>query len=461
MTNSSQQPVLFEELFDKPLCVEFNGLAQSSDCGLLLLKAADDALGLTRRVGAIMADDRSQLKVKHSYQECFAQRVFSIGGGYEDGNDAGKMRHDPVLLMSCGRDPLDADGLASQATISRMENAVSAREVVLQSRELESIGVEMLKKRQRGSKKRKKKRIVIDLDPSVDFTHGSQQGSLFHAFYGGWCYLPMFGFLSIEDEPDHVPFAARLRPGNSKEQRGTIPLLQRIVAKIRDAFGPRKGILVRLDAGFAHPRVLDALEALRVQYVVGMPTNATLKVWAKGKLSALRKRSERSGESEREFDERQYKTRTWSRSRRVVLKAEVIPYPGRATKDNPRFIVTNLRSAPKKAYDTYCLRGDAENRIKEMKRDLHIDRTSCSRFVANQLRLVMTTAAYMLHVELRWKLRRTKLRNAQVSRLMTTLIKVSVIVKRSVRRYHFQLPALFPFGREWRTAALSYGATCY
>ncbi len=460
MTNPTQQSVLFDSLLDKTLCVEFNGVAQSSDSGLILLRAADDALQLTSRLGAILIDERSPLKVKHSYRECFTQRVFSIAGGYEDGNDAAKMRHDPALLLSCGRDPLDTEGLASQATISRMENAISAREVVLQGRELEKVGVKMLKKRLRGRPGLKKKRVVIDLDPSLDPTHGCQQGSLFHGFYKSWCFLPMFGFLSFEGEPDHVPFAARLRPGNSKEQRGTVPLLRRTVALIRETFGQRKGVLVRLDAGFAHPRILDVLDELKVNYVVGMPSNDKLKAWADGLLPVVRERAEESGESERAFDEQQYGARSWLSQRRVILKAEAIPYPDRSMKDNPRFVVTNLRMSPERVYDTYCLRGDAENRIKEVKRDLHVDRTSCSRFVANQLRVVMTLVAYMLHVELRWRLRRTKLKSAQVSTLIATLIKVSVVVKRSVRRYVFQLPAHFPFAKEWRAAALSLGAAC-
>ncbi|QDV08232.1 Transposase DDE domain protein [Planctomycetes bacterium Poly30] len=454
MTNSTVQSVLFEDPFKKPVQVSFDGVAQSSDAGMVLLKSADDVLKLTARLGAHITDERSPLRVKHTYQECFTQRVFSIASGYEDGNDAAKMRHDPALLLSCGRDPLDPDGLASQATISRMENAVSARELVMQSRELEDIAVRMLKKRASG-----KKRIVIDLDPSVDPTHGGQQGSLFHAFYQNWCYLPMFGFLSVEGTPDHVPVVGRLRPGNSKERRCTILLIRRIVEKIRRTFGARQSILVRLDAGFMYPRILEAMEDLKVSYVVGMPNNDKLKAWAAKKLPALRKRAERTKMSERSFHEQRYTARSWTRSRRVILKAESIPYPGRSTKDNPRCVVTNLRGKPENVYALYCLRGDAENRIKEMKRDLCIDRTSCTSFVANQLRVLMTTAAFMLHVELRWRLRRSNLRLAQVSTLITKLIKVSAVVTRSVRRCVFQLPAQFPFAREWHTAAIALGAS--
>ena len=165
-----------------------------------------------------------------------------------------------------------------------MENAVSARELVMLSRELEDIAIQMLKKRSRG-----RKRIVIDLDPSVDPTHGAQQGALFHAFYRSWCYLPMFGFLSIEGMPDHVPFVGRLRPGNSKERRCTMLILRRIVGKIRAAFGPRQSILVRLDAGFAHPRLFETVEDLNVSYVVGMPNNDVLKAWTAKRMPSVRK----------------------------------------------------------------------------------------------------------------------------------------------------------------------------
>jgi len=454
MSDSTKQSVIFECLLEKPVCVEFDGLAQSSDGGLLLLKAADERLRLTSRLSNRMGDSRCAGRVRHTNHELLCQRVFGIAAGYEDGNDAAKMRFDPMLLMACGRDPLDEEGLASQATISRLENAVSAREAVEMGRELEDVAIDRLKKRCKG-----RKRIVIDLDPSVDPTHGAQQGSLFHGYYHSWCYLPMFGFLSFDGSPDHIPVTARLRPGNSGEQRGTILLVRRLVTKIRNRFGPRQSILVRLDAGFLSPRLLDELDSLKVYYVVGMQTNAVFKRWAASELPSVHKLVEASGRAERRFFDRQHKAQSWSKSRRIVMKAEVIPYPDRATKENPRFVVTNLKRVARKVYEVYCMRGDAENRIKEMKRDLAVDRTSCSRFVANQFRVVMTAAAFMLLVDMRWRLRRTSLGLAQVSRLVSSLVKVSVVVKASVRRFVLQLPEHFSFADEWRRAACALGAS--
>jgi hypothetical protein len=229
------------------------------------------------------------------------------------------------------------------------------------------------------------------------------------------------------------------------------------VGKIRDTFGQRQGILVRLDAGFCYPRILDALDELKVQYVVGMPTNKRLGARAAKMWPALREQAEKTGESSRSFDECTYQARHWSRTRRVITKAEAIPYPGRSIKDNPRHVVTNLKGKPGRVYALYCLRGDAENRIKELKRDLQIDRTSCSRFVANQVRVLMTAAAYVLYQEIRWRLRR-KLGQVQVGRMLTMLIKVSARIVESTRRVVLHMPAHFAHRRDWMVAARALGA---
>jgi hypothetical protein len=205
--------------------------------------------------------------------------------------------------------------------------------------------------------------------------------------------------------------------------------------------------------------LLNVLEELGVKYVVGLPNNAKLNKWAKRRLPRVRRLARESGQSEREFDEKFYAARSWPHERRVILKAEAIPYIGREMKNNPRFVVTNLRHNPERVYEIYCGRGDAENRIKELKCDLSIDRTSCTSFVANQVRVVMTAAAYMLFQELRWQLRKTKLKRAQVGRLRVTLLKVSARVTESVRRIVFHLPTSYAFKTLWRRAAHALGAS--
>lgn len=453
MSHSTKHTALFEGAFTKPVHVAFDSKAQTSDAGLVLLAAADAKLGLTRSLAGHLTDTRSKGLVVHSLEGILRQRTFSIAAGYEDGNDAAGLRRDPALALACGRGTKEA--LASQASISRFENSISAKEVVLMGRNLEDIALAQLRRQRR--KGRRRDRIIVDLDPSVDPAHGAQQGVLFHGFYRSWCYLPMFGFLSFEGASSQLLFSARLRPGTSRESRGTIPLLERIVGKIRKAFGLRQGIVIRLDAGFCCPQILDALDKLKVQYVVGMASNKRLKAVAAALLPALREQAEATNESAGAFDECSYQGRHWSRARRVITKAEAIPYPGRSTKDNPRHVVTNLRSQPERIYGLYCLRGDAENRIKELKRDLQVDRTSCSRFVANQVRVLMTAAAYVLYQEIRWRLRR-KLGNAQVGRMVTTLIKVSARIVESTRRVVLHLPAHFAHQKDWMAAARALGA---
>ena len=433
----------------------FDAEALTSDGGMALLVEADHALGLTESLAAQIGDARQAGKIDHAIEEILRQRVFSIAAGYEDGTDAARLRQDPALKLACGREPVTGFDLASQPTISRFENRVTAREVVAMNRRLEDLAVEDFVRRypQPG-------RIVIDLDPTVDPTHGEQQGTLFNGFYDTWCYLPVLGFLSSSKGADQHLFMARLCPGTAKECRAVIPTLRRIIGKLRKAYDKKLYILVRLDSGFFNPLLLEVLEELGVKYVVGMPNNKKLNKWAKRRLPTARRMARESGKAARVFDERMYKTaHSWREKRRVILKAEAIPYAGREMKNNPRFVVTNLKAKPQRVYRDYCGRGDPENRIKELKHDLSIDRTSCNRFVANQLRVTLTAAAYLLFQELRFKLRKTMLGRAQVSRLRTVLINVAARVAQSVRRIVFHLPARYAFTQEWIRAARALGAT--
>ena len=453
MPQSTQQSVLFEGPFEKPVHVAFDAESQTSDAGMLLLAAADKRLGLTNLLASTIEDSRQSGKVRHEIEEILRQRIFGIAAGYEDCNDAARIGADPALKLSCGRGPVRGSDLASQSTLSRFENMPKGREAIAMQRAIERAAVRAVKRRHRHAQ-----RVVIDLDPSVDPAHGGQQGVLFNGYYDTWCYLPMFGFLSVDDDPEQCLFCARLRPGTAKEVRGVVPMLRRMIGHLRKQFGRKLYILVRLDSGFANPRLLNALEALRVKYVVGLPNNVRLNKWAKRRLPRVRRLARESGHAEREFDERLYAAGSWPHKRRVILKAEAIPYVGREMKNNPRFVVTNLRHKPERVYEIYCGRGDAENRIKELKHDLHIERTSCTSFVANQIRVSMAAAAYLLFQELRWRLRRTKLRRAQVGRLRTTLMKVSARITESVRRIVFHLPTSYAFTDLWRLAAHALGA---
>lgn len=435
------------------MAVRFDDEGQSSDGGAMLLGQLDSGIGLTRGLAKHLLDERDQERVLHQYDLLFKQRVFAIALGYSDCNDFDRLRSDPCLKMACGQDPLVPEtDLGSQPTLSRFENSQSARALITMQRELETSVIKRLSRR-----KQKVKLVTIDLDPTVDPVHGQQIFSFFHGHYDTTCFLPLMGFLTIGDDPEQYLFCARLRPGNARCSRNAIPLLRRIVPELRKRF-PRAKIRVRLDGGFANPMMLNVLEELRVQYLVAMGGNSVLKKLAEPMMVAIRKLSEESGDSERTYGESQYKAKTWHASRRVVIKAECVQHPGRSMKDNARYVITNMRAAAQKIYETYCERGDSENRIKEMK-ELDMDRTSCSRFLANQLRLTISATAYVLLQELRWRLRHTEAARSQVGRLRLMLLKIGTRVVESCRRVVLHFPRSHPWPVLWLRAARATGAS--
>ena len=454
MTNSIiQQSVLSRDLFGKPLVVKFDQRHGSSDGGAVLLKGCDQALRLTERLAACLRDDRQPGKIAHALGEMFRQRVFAIACGYPDCNDAARLGGDPIHKMLVGRDPIEGEALASQSTLSRFENAVSRKVLFRMGEALADVVIERHRRRLHG----KVKRITIELDPTDDPTHGGQQLSFFNGHYDTWCYLPVAGFVKFNDEPEQHLFTCVLRPGNAPATRGALGILKRALERLIEAF-PKASLLVRLDGGFACPEVLDYLDAAGVDYVIAMAGNAVLARQAETLMKKARRLSRRSARTEHVYGQCRYGAKTWGRKRRIVIKAEVVRLEGRDPKDNPRFIITNLPDPPQRVYeDIYCQRGDVENRIKELHHGLEIDRTSCTRFWANQLRVLMTAAAYVLMQELRGRAARTSCARAQVSTLRERLIKLGVWVEESVRRIVLHLPSAFPFADEWNRIARSLG----
>jgi len=449
------QTVLFPDLFDKPLLASFDQPHASSDGGAVLLKAADRRLGVSERLAACLVDDRQAAKVTHQLRDLLAQRMFGIACGYPDGNDADRLADDPIQKLLLDRDPIDGDPLASQPTISRFENGVSRQALYRAGRELAACVIERHQRRLQG----RARRITIDLDPTDDPTHGAQQLSFFNGHYDTWCYLPLLAFLTFNDEAEQYLCAAILRPGNAPATRGALGLLCRVLPVLRVAF-PTARFLVRLDGGFATPEMfafLDAEPAL--DYVVAMGANAVLTRLAEPAMAQVRPLSDASGQTAHVYLEASYAAKTWPQARRVVIKAEVVRLPGRAPRDNPRFVITNRRQTPRFLYEqVYCARGDIENRIKELHDGLQIDRTSCSRFWANQLRVLLTAAAYVLMQELRLRAARTACARSQVTSLRDHLLKLGVQVVVSVRRIVLHLPRSAPFRHAWRTIALALGA---
>lgn len=455
MRHSTTTPcVLFPDVFGKPLTAGFDVPNASSDGGAVLLKAADRRLGLIAALAECVADARQPGKVVHGLEELIAQRVYGIACGYPDANDGARLGDDPIHKLLLGRDPIAGDPLASQPTLSRFENAPSRGELLEMSDALFETVVERHARRLRG----KLRRITVDLDVTDDPTHGAQQLAFFNGHYGHWCYLPMVAFLTFNGEREQYLCAAVLRAGNAPTQLGALPLLKRILQRLQQRC-PGVRILVRLDGGYAEPNLFEFLDEVDVDYLVAMAKNAVLERLVEPWMVAARDLSAAAGATAHLYAEVRYAARTWDRERRVILKAEVVRHPGRDPKDNPRFVVTNLAGAPSRLYQRrYCQRGEIENRLKELHHGLQIDRTSCSRFLANQLRVLLTAAAYVLLQELRLKAAHTGWARAQVSTLREQVLKLGAHVVVSVRRLVLHLPAAFPFRDDWRRLALALGA---
>jgi hypothetical protein len=452
------QTVLFPDLFNKPLIATFDQPHASSDGGAVLLKAANARYGrngLIEGFARCLVDDRQPGKVRHALEDLLAQRIFGLACGHPDGNDADRLADDPIHKLLLGRDPIAGNALASQPTISRFENQVGVQELYAMGRDLADSVVERHRQRLHG----RARRITIDLDPTDDPTHGAQQLTFFNGHYDSWCYLPLLAFLTFNDEREQYLCAAMLRPGNVGATRGALGLLRRLLPLLRHTF-PKARFLVRLDGGFAAPEIFAFLDAEPgLDYVVAMAENAVL---ARGAASAMvdaRAQSEASEQTEHVYTEVRYAAGTWEHERRVVIKAEVVRLASREPRDNARYVITNLRQTPRFVYEqVYCARGDIENRIKELHDGLQIGRTSCCRFWANQLRVLLTAAAYVLMQELRLRAARTAYARTQVTGLRERLLKLGVHVVVSTRRIVLHLPTSTPGLDAWRSIARALGA---
>jgi hypothetical protein len=452
---SIADPVRFDALFPQPLVARFDQPDSSSDAGAMLLRAADERLGLTRAMAGALTERRATDRVQHTLLDVLRQRIFAIACGYEDANDAARLRHDPSQKLLLDRDPLAGAALASQPTLSRFENALGERELLRLGVALAERVIERHRRRL-GSRV---KRITIDLDGTDDPTHGQQQGALWNGFYGGFCYLPLLGTLQFGAEREQYLFTALLRPGNASARSGAITILRRLLRRLRIAF-PTARLRVRLDGGFAAPDVFDFLEREGVEYLVAMGSNPVLARLAEPLLQRARAASAASGESERVYGHAQYQSRSWPHERRVVIKGEVTRYPGREPRDNPRFVITNIPADAQVVYARiYARRGDVENRIKELHDAIRIDRLSCTRFLANQARLLLHAAAFALYQELRLAAAGTDLARAQVTTLRERLIKLGGWFERTRRRILLHLPKAAPWQHEWASIANRLQAT--
>jgi DDE family transposase len=418
----------FEFRFQSKLRVEFDGGAITGDAGLVLLREFDERLGLTAGLNKLLVDERDRRYTRHPAIDLVRQRIYQIGAGYEDGNDAKFLRDDPTMRAVVRKRD---ERLASQPTLSRWENSAPWDSIHLFERQ----GVEWYCRHgvERGS--RHPEEILLDVDSSEDPTHGQQPLSFFNGFYGGYMYHPLFIF----EAETGLLLASCLRPGNVGGIRQLLPLLRPVVRRLRARF-PRSRIALRADGDFAKPPLLDYAEYAGCLYAFGMPRNRKLEE----RVERLREKAEgiwkRTGKPVQLFTSFFYKANTWPHPRRIVAKAEYT-----TEGKNLRFVVTNRTERADEVFAWYNRRGQAENFIKELKRDLCADRLSCSSYHANAFRMQLHGLAYNLLVLFRrMVLRGTELATATVERMRRQLLKIGARVQRSVRHLWLHLATGWP-----------------
>jgi hypothetical protein len=444
-------PTLFEfaPVEGRQVVAAFDGGAITSDAGALLLGETDRAIQLTARFAECFTDARMPDLVEHAVGTMVLQRVVGIALGYEDLNDHDELRHDPMLAVLAGKlaaKRADCAPLAGKSTLNRLElsrpETTRYHKVSHDTAAIERLFVDVFLEAQR----RPPAQIILDLDATDDPLHGHQEGRFFHGYYDCYCYLPLYIFCGR-----HL-LAARLRRSNIDASAGAIEEVARIVAQIRRRW-PRTRILLRGDSGFARETLMAWCEANRVDFLFGLARNERLEAAIKDELMLASLDSLRTGKAARRFKDFMWSTLdSWSRSRRVIGKAEVTG--GDA---NPRFVVTSLQSrevAAQHLYEAiYCARGEMENRIKECQLDLFADRTSAATMRANQLRLWFAAMAYVLLCALRRiGLAHTQFAEATCGTIRLKLLKLGALVRISVRRIKFAMASACPWQYEFALA---------
>src|SRR5712691_3134665 len=447
MTECNQSSFKFQAHFSRQVTGQFDGGTMTSDAGGLLLRETDRRLQLLPRLAQCFLDGRDPARVQHSVGEMLAQRVYGLALGYEDLNDHEQLRQDPLLKLLAGQADLEAP-LAGKSTLNRLELSTGTpdryKKITFWKQAIDELLVNLFVEAHPSAPEQ----IVLDIDTTDVALHGDQEGRFFHGYYDQYCYLPLYIFSG-----EHL-LCTRLRCANLDASAGSLTEIRRIIEQIRKHW-PQVRITLRGDSGFCRDELMDWCEnhaVDSVDYVFGFARNARLQALVADALVEARQQWEQTQKPARVFVEFSYATGSgsWSRSRRVVAKAEHIQ-----GKDNPRFVVTSRAAsewpAQKLYEELYCARGDMENRIKEQF-VLFADRVSAESLRANQLRLYLSAMAYVLVCGLRrLGLKATELATAQAATIRLRLLKIGALVRVTVRRVWISLPRSYPwpdlFGR--------------
>jgi hypothetical protein len=439
MTECNQSDFGFAACGKREIVARFDGGTISSDGGALLLRQTDQYLNLLPRLATCFLDGRNPEQIEHSILEMLSQRVYGLALGYEDLNDHEQLRTDPMFGVLAGREET-GQPLAGKSTLNRMELGAGTpdryKKITFWKEAVDELLVQVFLESQATIPEQ----IILDVDTTDLPLHGKQEGRFFHGYYDEYCYLPLYIFCG-----EHV-LCARLRESNHDASFGSLAEIQRIVAQIQAAW-PEVKIILRGDSGFCRNELMSWCESHGVDYVFGLARNQRLRKIIGGQMWEATQQWEATGQPARVFTEFEYRTKTkkgWDRERRVVAKAEHID-----GKENPRFVVSSLRSeqwAPQSLYeDLYCARGDMENRIKEQF-SLFADRVSAETMRANQMRLYLSVMAYVLISGLRrLGLKATELAQAQVSTIRTKLLKIGAQIRVTVRKVWISMASSYPW----------------
>ena len=415
----------------------FTGGDVSSDGGILLLRAADRRLGLVSALSAELPDPRDPLLITHRQVDLLRQRIYGLALGYEDLNDHETLRRDLAWQTALER----TEDLAGDSTLCRLEQRADRKTAVAFHKVLVEKFI--------ASFKEAPAELILDFDATDDRVHGGQEGRHFHGYYGDWCFLPLYVFCGEQ------LLVSYLRPSNIDASRHALAILKLLTARLREVW-PEVKIILRADSGFCRRKILQWCDWARVDYVIGLAKNARLQALSETLLTEARETFAATGEKQRRFGWIEYAAGTWPRARRVIAKAEHTDKG-----ENPRYVVTSLEGEAQEIYDqVYCARGEMENRIKEQQLGLFSDRTSCHSWWANQFRVLLSAAAYVLMETIRRTgLVGTELARAQVTTIRLKLLKIGTVIVRNTRRIRLLFSSAYPHQELFRHACAALGQT--
>ena len=431
MPKCTEAPLPMGKVGRRVVQAAFDGGDIVSDGGVMLLRQADQRIGLTKAAAAVFADGRRAASVRHSMHSLLAQRVYGLCCGWEDVTDHNTLRHDLAMQTAVGR----AEELASAPTLSRLETSATVQHAAA----LHGVLLDQFV----ASRRSAPDELVLDIDATHVPLYGAQEAAHFHAHYDSYCYLPLYVFCGQD------MLACVLRPSWRDPASVASALIKLIARRLRQKW-PEVRLIVRGDSGFCRPKVLRRLDAWGIDYIIGVQKNPILNWLCAVPEQEIAEQYAATGVKQRVIGEFQYASRSWDRERRVIARLEHGPQGA-----NPRFVVSSLQGDAAALYEQlYCARGEAENRIKEAQLDLFGRRASCRLFAANQLRLLLAALAYTLMINFRrLALKGTELERACTATIRSKLLKIGAAVLRNTRRVRLLLASQHPLKHVFVIAA--------